>query len=138
LSYLALVIETANADYSSICQLGFAEFQDGEILNTWKSLINPEDYFDVFNISIHGISKAEVENAPTFSEISNEVFSRLEKQVTIHHMPFDRIAFKRACSKYNLLAPKSDWADSSRIVRRTCEEFSHGGFALQNVANHLK
>jgi DNA polymerase-3 subunit epsilon len=50
LSYLALDIETANADYSSICQLGFAEFQDGEILNTWKSLINPEDYFDVFTV----------------------------------------------------------------------------------------
>lgn len=138
MNYLALDIETANADYSSICQLGFAEFHQGEIINTWKSLINPQDYFDAFNISIHGIKESDVKNAPTFKEISNEVFERLQNSTIIHHMPFDRIAFTRACNKYNLAQPKSDWVDSARIARRTWEEFSHEGFALQNIANHLQ
>jgi DNA polymerase-3 subunit epsilon len=32
MSYLALDVETANADYSSICQIGIAEFETEELL----------------------------------------------------------------------------------------------------------
>ena len=52
MNYLALDIETANADYSSICQIGLVEFDNGEILSNWKTLINPQEYFDSFNTSI--------------------------------------------------------------------------------------
>ncbi len=57
MKFLALDVETANADYSSICQIGIAEFENGKVINTWSSLINPESYFDPFNVSIHGINQ---------------------------------------------------------------------------------
>ena len=53
--FVAIDIETANPDMSSICQIGIAEFYDGNLIGEWSTLIDPEDYFDEVNISIHGI-----------------------------------------------------------------------------------
>lgn len=54
-SYVALDIETANDFRGSICSIGLVKFQDGTIIDTYYTLINPETSFDTFNISIHGI-----------------------------------------------------------------------------------
>ncbi len=102
MKYLALDVETANADYSSICQIGIAEFENGQIINKWSTLINPEAYFDGFNVSIHGIRETDVENSPTIDKIYNELKERLEGEIVVHHMPFDRIAINRACEEYSL------------------------------------
>lgn len=69
MSYLALDVETANADYSSICQIGIVHFKDGQIVDKWSTLVNPEAYFDPFNTSIHGITEKDVRDAPTFDTI---------------------------------------------------------------------
>ncbi len=101
-SFLALDVETANADYSSICQIGIAEFVNGQITNKWSTLINPEAYFDPFNVFIHGISEEDVKDAPTFDKIYQELFERISDKITVHHMPFDKIAISRACLENNL------------------------------------
>lgn len=48
--FVALDIETANADMSSICQIGMARYVDGNLTEEWSSLIDPEDYFSPINI----------------------------------------------------------------------------------------
>ena len=138
MKYLALDVETANADYSSICQIGIAEFENGKVINKWSSLINPESYFDPFNVSIHGIKESDVKNFPTFDKIYNELITRLEGQITIHHMPFDRIALNRVCEEYKLQAINTKWLDSAKITRRTWEQFAYKGYGLKNIADFLK
>ena len=64
MNFVALDVETANPDFSSICQVGVVVFQDGKLLDSWESLVNPEDYFDEMNISIHGINERSVRSAP--------------------------------------------------------------------------
>ena len=137
MNFIAIDVETANADYSSICQIGVAEFKDGKIIDKWKVLINPEYYFDPFNVSIHGISEKDVENAPTFAEVYEELKEKLNDKITIHHMPFDRIAINRACDLYDLEHTKPKWLDSAKIVRRTWTEFSKSGYGLSNIAKFL-
>jgi len=138
MKFLAIDVETANADYSSICQIGIAEFRGGDIIGKWSTLINPEAYFDPFNTSIHGIRQKDVKGAPTFDKIYSELVNRISDQIVIHHMPFDRIAINRACGQYNLEVIQSKWLDSARIVRRTWEQFAHKGYGLANVAAFLK
>ncbi len=138
MKYLALDVETANADYSSICQIGIAEFENGEVINKWSSLINPESYFDPFNISIHGIKEFDVKNAPTFDKIYQELTKRLEGKITVHHMPFDRVALNRVCEEYQLPAINTKWLDSAKITRRTWEQFAYKGYGLKNIATFLK
>lgn len=97
--FYALDVETSNADYSSICQIGIAEFNKGKLVETWETLINPKDYFDWMNISIHGITEEMVENSPTFRDSYDRIKELVENNIVVHHMPFDRIAINRACEK---------------------------------------
>jgi len=40
--FIAVDVETANADLASICQIGIVAFDKGEITDSWMSLVNPE------------------------------------------------------------------------------------------------
>ena len=138
MNFLAIDVETANADYSSICQIGITEFENGQVINTWSTLVNPEAYFDPFNTSIHGISAKDVKDAPTFDQVYGELKERLTGKIAVHHMPFDRIAVCRACVEYNLEALVPVWLDSAKIVRRAWEQFAYKGYGLANIAEFLK
>ncbi|HYW95336.1 MAG TPA: exonuclease domain-containing protein [Bacteroidales bacterium] len=137
MNFLALDVETANADYSSICQIGIAEFQEGAVVNKWSTLVNPESYFDAMNISIHGITEDDVIDAPTFAELHSILNEKLSGRITVHHMPFDRVAISRACEGNGLEIIEALWLDSAKIVRRTWTEFAHRGYGLANIAAHL-
>lgn len=136
--FYVIDVETANADYSSICQIGIAKFENGELTEKWQTLIDPQDYFDSMNISIHGISEEMVQDAPTFDKIHSILKSKLENTVVGHHMPFDRIAINRACELNNLELLNINWIDSAKIVRRTWEEFAYSGYGLANISKHLE
>ncbi|MCB2196770.1 MAG: transposase [Bacteroidetes bacterium] len=138
MNFIALDVETANADYSSICQIGVAEFFNDQIVNTWETLINPKDYFDLLNISIHGINEEKVKNSPTFVQVVDKLKELTKDKIIIHHMPFDRIAINRACEYNDIDKLEINWLDSAKIVRRTWSEFSYSGYGLFNVANYLK
>ena len=60
--FVAIDVETANADMGSICQIGLARFVDGELAEEWGTLVDPEDSFDAVNVSIHGIDRRMVED----------------------------------------------------------------------------
>ena len=57
LTFNAIDVETANADRASICQIGIVHVRDGAIHDRWQTLLNPEDWFDPWNVSIHGITR---------------------------------------------------------------------------------
>lgn len=136
--FYVLDVETANADYSSICQIGLAKFENGELTEKWESLIDPDDYFDGMNISIHGITKKMVKGAPTFEQIYPKLTSLIENKIVGHHMPFDRIAINRACEIAKLELIETKWLDSAKIVRRTWEQFAYSGYGLSNITSHLE
>lgn len=46
MDFVAIDVETANPDMSSICQIGVAVYQNGQIIEEWKTYIDPEDYFN--------------------------------------------------------------------------------------------
>jgi DNA polymerase-3 subunit epsilon len=137
MNFFAVDVETANSDFSSICQIGIVEFKDDQVTTRLNTLINPEDYFDPFNVSIHGITARDVKSAPKFNEIHSQLSKILTGNVTVHHMPFDWVAITRACNKYDLQIIEPIWLDSAKIVRRTWDEFAHSGFGLANITQHL-
>jgi DNA polymerase-3 subunit epsilon len=137
MNFLAIDVETANTDYSSICQIGIVEFTNSEISKKWVTLVNPETYFDPFNSSIHGITEEDVVDAPNFNEVYNELRDILSNKYLVHHMPFDKVAINRVCEKYNLETISTNWIDSAKVVRRTWDQFSKKGYGLKNVANFL-
>ncbi len=55
--FVAIDVETANANMASVCSIGVAAFEDGTLASEWYSLIDPDDYFDPVNVSIHRIQE---------------------------------------------------------------------------------
>ena len=135
--FYVIDVETANPDYSTICQIGIAKFENGELTETWETLINPEVDFEQVNINKHGIEEPHVQDAPTFPDFHPKLKEVLSGNIVIHHTAFDRVALSRACEYYNLEGIEANWIDSSRIVRRVWEQFSHKGFGLDNIADLL-
>ncbi|MFK5882298.1 MAG: exonuclease domain-containing protein [Sulfurospirillum sp.] len=137
MDFIAIDVETANADLSSICQIGLAFFKDGKIIDTWETLINPEEEFDPINISIHGIDYSNVKDAPTFNDIIEEFIVLVDNNTLVSHMSFDRVAIYRAFEKISHEHLNSSWIDSAMVVRRTWNDLSKKGYGLANVAKKL-
>lgn len=135
--FYALDVETANMDMASICQIGIVEFRDGEVISQWGTYIDPEDYFDPFNIDIHGITPKMVTGAPLFPDTGDHLRKIASQGVVVTHTPFDQRSIELACAKYDLPPIKFTWLDSARVVRRQWEQFRHAGYALQNISKFL-
>lgn len=133
--FIALDVETANADFGSICSIGLVHFRSNEVFKQLTVLVNPEDYFDEINISIHGIRPEDVANAPTMREAFPVIAEALRDTAVVHHSPFDKTAISRAAGKYGLGALPCVWLDTLQVSRRTWKYFaSNGGYGLANLA----
>lgn len=136
-NFFAIDVETANPALSSICQIGIASFRDGRLCDSWESLINPEDYFDPINVSIHGIDEGDVQSSPSWSEVYPAVCAALQDGIVVSHTTFDRVSILRACEKNGLPSSEFHWLDSAKVVRRAWPIFSKRGYGLANVAAHF-
>lgn len=132
--YVSLDFETANDDFSSICQVGIATLQDNKIY-TFSSYIDPEDIFT--NTWLHGIDEDTVKGAPKFPEIIDKINDFIGDNIVISYGGFDRAAFIQVCEKYNLKFPEYKWINAHRIVRRHYKQFSERGYNLDNISNFL-
>jgi DNA polymerase-3 subunit epsilon len=135
MDFVALDVETANADVGSICQIGLAGFQDGVLCRQWASLINPEEDFSAFNIQVHGLTAREVAGAPTLPEVSEILRTWLNRQVVVCHTLFDQRALSRAFAKYNLPMLDCRWLDSRQVARETWASLD--GYSLAVVCGLL-
>jgi DNA polymerase-3 subunit epsilon len=136
-NFFAIDVETANPALSSICQVGIASFRDGRLCGSWESLINPEDYFDPINVSIHGIDEGDVQSSPTWCEVYPGVCAVLQDGIAVSHTAFDRVSILRACERNDLPCREFRWLDSAKVVRRAWPIFSKRGYGLANVAVHF-
>jgi DNA polymerase-3 subunit epsilon len=137
MEFVALDVETANADMASICQIGLARYENGLLVEEWKTYVDPEDYFDGINISIHGIDEATVKGSPTLPCIASCLCGHLGSRIGVCHTHFDRVSLRQAFAKYELPDPGFTWLDSARVARRTWEEFARGGYGLKNVCDFI-
>lgn len=136
--YVAVDVETANADLASICQVGVAVFRGGALAETFCTYVDPQDYFDPVNVSIHGIDAASVVGAPQWAAASAEIRPLLADRVVVHHTAFDRAAFRRAAESCGSSEIPCRWLDTARVVRRAWPtKFGARGYGLGNVAKEL-
>lgn len=135
--FVALDFETANADLSSICQVGAVEFENGEARRTFSTLVDPEDYFDPMNVGIHGIDEDKVHGAPKLAEVHPQLADFVSGRTVVSHSFFDRAALRQAESRYTLRCIECQWLDTTMVVRRTWAQYSHRGYGLENLARDL-
>lgn len=125
--FIALDVETANADFASICSIGLVHFRRGEVFKSLTILVDPEDHFDPINVGIHGIRPEDVLGKPTMAKVFPVIADVLRDVVVIHHSPFDKTAMTRAAAKYGTTALPCVWLDTIRVARRAWPHFADDG-----------
>jgi len=137
MDFYSVDVETANADLASVCQIGIAHYDDSGLIEEWESNVNPDDYFSVINVAIHGIDANMVASAPLFPLVAPGIFNRLDGHVTVCHTSFDRLCLEQAFRLHNLTPPNAKWLDSAAVARRSWEQFAWGGYGLYKVCTFL-
>jgi DNA polymerase-3 subunit epsilon len=135
MDFVAIDVETANADLASICQIGIAGFSGGQVAEEWKSYVDPQDFFHYVNMSIHGITDDTVAGAPIFSALNRQIRKALEGNIVVTHTAFDRLALSQAAAKCGTSPFQCTWLDSACVVRRAWQEYSRSGYGLRNMCD---
>ena len=136
-TFLALDVETANADLASICSIGIATFDDGRMSDEWYSLVDPQDEFSPVNKRIHGIDEGMVTGHPFYADVADTLNRKLDNAVVVSHSSFDRAAISRAAARWSVSPPTCKWLDSATMTRRTWPQFARSGYGLANVCKHI-
>ena len=119
IDFIALDLETATWSKSSICEIGIAIVKDSKVVETRSWLVKPyRNWYDSFNISIHGITPEMTKDCPSFKEVWREVQPYLEGQVVVaHNTAFDMYALKYAFEENGMLYPNFRHFCSYRVAR---------------------
>jgi DNA polymerase-3 subunit epsilon len=137
---ISIDFETANYSDVSICAVGLALFDSGELLESRHWLVHPpkgHGWFREDFVECHGINWSDVRQAPEFPEIASEVVSRLQcAQIVIaHNAPFDMRKLRGTLDHFQLPAPEFDYLCTLRTARRVWPELP--GYGLGMLAAHI-
>lgn len=134
--YYAIDFETANEKRNSACALGIVEIDNHKIINKWDYLINPEDVFNPFYISIHGIKPSDVINKPTFSTIWSEIHNILEGNLVVaHNASFDMSVLRNTLDKYQIPYPNIKYTCTRILSKKIWPSLIN--YKLNTVCSHL-
>src|SRR5262245_23945676 len=122
---------------TSICAVGAATFEDGKLSSEWYSLVDPDDYFDPVNVSIHGIDESMVSGAPVYRDVSGTIDRLLDDVTVVTHTHFDRVAMYQTAQRWAVELPHCTWLDSARVARRTWSECARSGYGLADVCKRI-
>ena len=137
INFVAIDLETATSDRSSICQIGITEVVGGIPQEPKSWLVQPEgNIYDPMNIWIHGIRPEDTKDCPLFPDVWKDVQPYLQGKIVVaHNTSFDMYALRDAFDKYGMEYPSFDYYCSLRIARyiiKGCYSYS-----LDTVLNHL-
>jgi len=134
--FTAIDVETANESMASICQIGGVVFENGVEVDSFSTLIDPEDYFCGWNVDVHGITEEDVAGAPTFADYLPELVARIDSGIVACHTHFDRVSLSRACERIEVSTFGCAWLDTARVARRIWPG-EEGGYGLAALAERL-
>ena len=141
--FAAIDFETANRHMASVCSVGIVIVREGEITDRIYELIRPRpNFYSRFNISIHGITALDTNEAPDFEEVWNGIAPRIEDLPLIaHNSRFDETCLRAAYDLYDMMYPGYRFFCTVRGARKAFPGLpnhklntvsAHVGFDLRN------
>ena len=110
--FVAFDVETPNRLNNRMSAIGITVIEDGEIKDSFFSLVDPEQPFDSFNTYLTGISEETVCGAPTFPQLWPQIEPYLSSGLlTAHNAVFDMSVLKKCLRGYGI-----DWKPYARYV----------------------
>lgn len=108
---------------SELCEVAAVKWQNGEVIETFQSLIKPSKRMSEEVISIHNITNEMVASAPTVDQVLPAFHQFLDNQVVVaHHAPFDLGFLVPEYEKLKLPLPTAPALCSSLLSRALIPE----------------
>ncbi len=85
-------LETTGSSHLNdhVIEIGIIRVENNQVVSTYQSLINPQTYLSPFIADMTGITPEELESAPTFRQIREDVVDLLSDCVFVaHNVRFD-------------------------------------------------
>lgn len=105
--FAAIDFETANGQRTSVCSVGVVVVRGGRPSESIYRLIRPyPNYYSAFTTAIHGLTRSDTENAPSFPDVWDEIAPRIEGlPLVAHNSPFDEGCLRAVHAHYGLPYP---------------------------------
>lgn len=125
--FAAIDFETANNQRSSVCSVGVVVVRDGEIADTFYSLINPEpNYYTYWCSQVHGLTREDTEDAPVFPAVWAQIEPLIEGlPLVAHNRPFDESCLKAVFRVYQMDYPDYPFYCTCIASRRVWPQGRH-------------
>ena len=138
--FTAIDFETANCNSGSICAVGLAVVENDSIVEKKYWLVRPHrdmNYFDPFNITIHGITPSMVRDADSFDHLYEaEILPRIGgTMIAAHNAAFDMSALRRVLDAYKIEYPTARYICTCKAAQKTWEHLEN--HRLDTVAGYL-
>ena len=123
-NFAAIDFETANCKRSSVCSVGIVIVRDGEIKDSFYSLIQPEpNYYNYWCTQVHGLTNEDTDKAPVFSKVWEEIAPLIQDlPLVAHNKSFDESCLKAAFKTYQMDYPDYPFYDTLRASRKAFPE----------------
>ena len=130
-SFIAFDVETPNHNNDRISGIGITVIENGVITQSVGTLVNPETYFDRFNIELTGITPEAVKNAPTFDRLWERIGDAFCGNILLaHNAPFDMGVLSKCIADYGMASPDTlRYACTCNMARRFFPRMEHHGLA---------
>lgn len=118
--FAAIDFETANNHRSSVCSIGVVIVRGGEVADRFYSLIQPvPNYYTRWTTCIHGLTRGDTDEAPSFPEVWDEVERRIEGlPLVAHNKAFDESCLKAVFDTYGMVYPDYEFHCTLSASRR--------------------
>ncbi len=101
--YVVFDVETPNRYNNRMSAIGISVIEDGQIVQEYYSLVDPEQPFDYFNSVLTGINEETVFDAPAFPEVWGQIETIMSSGILVaHNASFDIGVLRRCLDSYEI------------------------------------
>jgi DNA polymerase-3 subunit epsilon len=140
LNFVAIDFETANASPASPCAVGLVRVRNGRIDDSLALTFMPpapHDWFNEFNIKIHGIRPSDVADGPYWHEVLPLMLEFIGDDVLIaHNAQFDMGVLREAAAAVEVELPDLQYLCSLLMSRKTYNLESYRLNAVAYAVGH--
>ncbi|HEM6338671.1 TPA: bifunctional DnaQ family exonuclease/ATP-dependent helicase [Streptococcus suis] len=121
---------------AKIIQIGIVLVENGEIIDSYATDINPYELLDDHIKNLTGITDQQLSKAPDFGQVASTIYDMIGDAIFVaHNVKFDANLLAEALffEGYELLTPRVDTVELSQLFFPTFDKYSLG-----NLAEHLE
>ena len=125
---------TSAGSNAKIIQVGIVIVEDGRIIQSYETDVNPHERLDEHIKQLTGLTDARLRKAPEFAQVAKDIFELIEDAVFVaHNVKFDANLLAEALfwEGFELTTPRIDTVELSQIFYPTLERYNLGALASE-------